>query len=158
ICVTLAENPSPRRAGGSTSAPAKEGTTSMRIWLSAAAAALLLSACAGGAVPPLAMSAPLATPARAAAPRTASPIDAALADAKRPPAETNRDQYRHPKEVLEFVNLQPGARIADVGPGGGYYTRLFADLVGPSGRVYGIDRPNRAPDQPRAILAVATEY
>ena len=121
----------------------------MRIWLSAAAAALLLGACAGGAVPPLAMSAPA---------QASSAIDAALADAKRPAADTDRDQFRHPREVLGFLNLQPGMRVADVGPGGGYYTRLFADMVGPTGHVYGIDRPNSAPDHPRAILAVAPQY
>ncbi|MFT3727471.1 MAG: methyltransferase domain-containing protein [Terricaulis sp.] len=125
----------------------------MRIWFfSAAAAALLLGACAGGAIPPLGLAAP------ATAQVTNTAIDAALADPKRPAADTARDEFRHPREVLQFVHLRPGMRIADVGPGGGYYTRLFADLVGPSGHVYGIDRPNRAPDQPRAILAVAPQY
>jgi predicted methyltransferase len=123
----------------------------MRIWSCAAVAALLLGACAGGAIPPLAMSAPTHVDMSGA-------ITRALADPKRPAADTDRDQFRHPREVLQFVNVQPGARIADVGPGGGYYTRLFADVVGPTGHVYAIERPNRAPDQPRAILAVAPQY
>jgi predicted methyltransferase len=88
----------------------------------------------------------------------AAAVAAALADPKRPNTDTERDPLRHPREVLEFVGVRPGMRIADVGPGGGYYTRLFADLVGPSGRVYAIDRPNSAPDHPRAILAVAPQY
>jgi predicted methyltransferase len=48
--------------------------------------------------------------------------------------------------------------VRAAGPGGGYYTRLFAVAVGDSGRVFAIDRPN-APDRPpRAILAVAPSY
>jgi predicted methyltransferase len=125
----------------------------MRIWLSAAAAVLLLGACAGGAIPPLAMSAPAQTAAD-----VSGAITMALTDPKRPQADTDRDQFRHPRDVLQFMHLQPGMRIADVGPGGGYYTRLFADIVGPTGHVYGIDRPNSAPDHPRAILAVAPDY
>ena len=35
-------------------------------------------------------------------------------------------QLRHPAEIMAFTGVQPGWRIADVGPGGGYYTRLFS--------------------------------
>jgi len=85
-------------------------------------------------------------------------VVAALADARRPEADTTRDALRHPGEIMAFTGVQPGWRIADVGPGGGYYSRLFAVAVGDGGRVYGIDRPNAAPDRPRAILAVAPQY
>ncbi|GAN00034.1 hypothetical protein U91I_03697 [alpha proteobacterium U9-1i] len=83
---------------------------------------------------------------------------AAVADPRRPEADRARDDLRHPAEILAFAQVRAGQRIADIGPGGGYYTRLFAVAVGDSGRVFGIDRPNAAPDRPRAILAVATEY
>jgi len=46
-----------------------------------------------------------------------------------------------------------------LGPGGGYYTRLFAVAVGEGGHVYGINRVrNPAATQLPAILAVAEQY
>lgn len=121
----------------------------MRAILASLVGALALVACAGGAVPPLAMSAPHVNN---------SAISAALNDSRRPDADKARDEFRHPADILAFAQVRPGQRIADIGPGGGYYTRLFAVMVGARGHVYGIDRPNRAPDQPRAILAVAPQY
>jgi predicted methyltransferase len=122
----------------------------MRIMLSAVSAVLLLSACAGSVSP---------TASAAHAQDQSATITAALADPRRPATDTDRDQFRHPREVLEFVGLRPGMRIADVGPGGGYYTRLFADIVGPTGHVYGINRePNPYASNPPAIRAVAAQY
>jgi predicted methyltransferase len=125
----------------------------MRNFLLGLGVSLLIGACAGGAIPPLGMMA------RAPAVTANSPnITAAIGDARRPQADRDRDAARHPADILAFVGVRDGMRVADVGPGGGYYTRLFAVAVGESGHVYGIDRPNRAPDQPRASLAVAAEY
>ncbi|MBY0565511.1 MAG: hypothetical protein K2P58_15185 [Hyphomonadaceae bacterium] len=114
------------------------------------AAVLVLGACAGGVLPPI-MAMPAVTP-------SSTHIAAALADARRPDTDRTRDELRHPAEILAFAGVQPGWRVADVGPGGGYYTRLFAVAVGETGRVFAIDRPN-APDRPpRPILAVAPSY
>lgn len=115
--------------------------------------ALFIGACAGGAVPGLMMSMP-AERVTAASPH----IVAALADSRRPDTDRQRDALRHPAEIMAFAGVQPGWRIADVGPGGGYYSRLFAVAAGDGGHVYGIDRPNAAPDRPRAMLAVAPQY
>lgn len=124
----------------------------MRKLLAGFGFAVLIGACAGGAVPGLMMTAP-------AAPTATSPhIAAAVADTRRPETDTARDALRHPADVLAFTGVQAGWRVADVGPGGGYYTRLFSVAVGEGGRVYAIDRPN-APDRPpRPILAVAPSY
>jgi len=124
----------------------------MRTMLAGLGVALLLGACAGGAVPGL-----MAQPAEQVT-ATSPRIVAAVADSRRPEADTTRDALRHPAEMMAFAGVREGWRIADVGPGGGYYTRLFAVAVGDSGRVFAIDRPN-APDRPpRAILAVAPSY
>jgi ubiquinone/menaquinone biosynthesis C-methylase UbiE len=42
------------------------------------------------------------------------------------------------------MNLRPGAVIADVGSGGGYYTQQFAKAVAPNGMVVAVDtnQPN----------------
>ena len=54
----------------------------------------------------------------------------------RPEAEVARDPQRHPLEMLSFIGVRPGQRIADIRPEEGYFTRLFAPVVGPEGRVY----------------------
>ncbi|WP_395644677.1 class I SAM-dependent methyltransferase [Terricaulis sp.] len=124
----------------------------MRKFLTGIGAAVFLAACAGGAVPGIMLrEAPAVT-------ATSPHIMAALADPRRPQADRDRDQLRHPADIMAFAGVQPGWRIADVGPGGGYYSRLFAVAVGDSGRVYGVDRPNAAPDRPRAMLAVVPQY
>ena len=126
----------------------------MRKLLAGLGVALFIGACAGGAIPGIMMTAP-----GPAAPTAASShLLAAIADPRRPEADTTRDALRHPAEVLAFSGVQPGWRIADVGPGGGYYSRLFAVAVGDGGHVYGVDRPNAAPDRPRAMLAVVPQY
>lgn len=122
----------------------------MRNLLAGLGVALFVGACAGGALPGLMMVQPVTA--------TSPHISAAVADPRRPDADRERDALRHPAEIVAFTGVQPGWRVADVGPGGGYYTRLFSVAVGPEGRVYAIDRPNPAPDRPRAILAVAPAY
>ena len=60
----------------------------------------------------------------------------AVADPKRPAEEVARDPLRHPADILAFAQLEPGDKVADIRPGAGYFTRLFSDVVGPTGRVY----------------------
>jgi predicted methyltransferase len=67
-------------------------------------------------------------------------IVAALADPARPPAEKARDEARKAAEVIEFAQVKPGDRVADLFPGGGYFTHIFAKVVGPKGVVYGVVR------------------
>lgn len=67
---------------------------------------------------------------------------AAIADPLRPAAEVERDALRHPDRMLAFAQVAPGQRIADIRPGAGYFTRLFARTVGDTGKVYAFV-PNR---------------
>ncbi len=64
-------------------------------------------------------------------------IAAAAADPKRAESAKN-DATRHGPEILAFAGVKPGARVIDLIPGGGYWTRLFAGAVGPRGHVYAI--------------------
>ena len=95
----------------------------MRRLLIVAASAALLMACATGPVEP---------------PVTADAawIAAAVADPDRPAADRERDVHRKPAEVLAFAGVRPGTTVLDAVPGGGYFTRLFAEAVGPTGRVF----------------------
>ena len=51
------------------------------------------------------------------------------------------DADRKPIDVLKFAGLQRGMRVLDVGTGGGYYTEILADAVGPEGAVVGWNTP-----------------
>ncbi|MDQ2861642.1 MAG: methyltransferase [Pseudomonadota bacterium] len=62
-------------------------------------------------------------------------IAAAIADPGRPQADRDLDAARKPAETLAFVGLKPGERVVDVFAGP-YFDRLFADVVGPGGKVY----------------------
>lgn len=50
-----------------------------------------------------------------------------------------RDSWQQPDRVVESLALPPGATVADLGAGGGYFTWRLAAAVGESGRVYAID-------------------
>lgn len=51
----------------------------------------------------------------------------------------NREIYGHRNEIFNALNLQPGMRVADVGAGTGFFSLMFAEAVGPEGRVYAVD-------------------
>ena len=73
----------------------------------------------------------------ASAAAAASPaIEAALSDPGRPAADRDRDGARHAAELMAFAGLEPGQKVADYMPGGGYFTRIFSAAVGPKGHVY----------------------
>lgn len=63
-------------------------------------------------------------------------ITAAVDDPGRPEADKMRDALRKPAEVLAFSGVKPGDKVAEIWPGGGYYTRMLSKVVGPSGHVY----------------------
>ncbi|MCC2593526.1 methyltransferase domain-containing protein [Tessaracoccus sp. OS52] len=42
--------------------------------------------------------------------------------------------------MLELLDVQPGMKVLDVGSGSGWTTALLAELVGPQGRVIGVER------------------
>jgi predicted methyltransferase len=50
----------------------------------------------------------------------------------------NRDPNQKPAEVLMFVGVKPGDRVADFWPAPPYSTRLLSKVVGHSGHVYAI--------------------
>ena len=61
---------------------------------------------------------------------------AAIAHSLRPADEVERDALRHPDQMLAFAGIAPGWKVADIRPGAGYFTRLFAHTVGQGGKVY----------------------
>lgn len=75
-------------------------------------------------------------PTAAAAPRTdKDAIQSALSKPGRLAGDADQDAWRQPAAVLEFLNVQPGAKVIDYFAAAGYYTELLASLVGPQGQV-----------------------
>lgn len=72
-----------------------------------------------------------------AAPATPPGVAAIVADPSRPAEDRALDAERHPAELLAFLKLRPGETVADIWPGD-YWDRLFADAVGPTGKVYAV--------------------
>lgn len=73
-----------------------------------------------------------------AAPPSAGQFQSVLADPVRPPEDVARDADRKPAEVLSFAGVHAGMSIAELAPGGGYFTRILTGAVGPKGHVYAI--------------------
>jgi predicted methyltransferase len=90
-------------------------------------------------------------------------IAAAVADSNRPDGDKTRDANRKPAETLAFAGVKPGAQVAELLPGGGYFTRLFSKAVGSSGHVYAVvpapmaDAPADAPDFAARVKAIAAD-
>ena len=73
---------------------------------------------------------------------TSAPNYAALvASPDRTADDRALDANRHPAELLAFLGVKPGMRVADLGAGGGYTTELLARAVGPSGKVWAQNDP-----------------
>ena len=86
-------------------------------------------------VAPLVIAAPLI----AASPKITPTIAAAVADPNRPKDHREADALRKPAETIAFSGLKPGMTVGEFYPGGGYFTRMISDVVGPKGHVYGIE-------------------
>jgi len=50
-----------------------------------------------------------------------------------------REVYDQRQRIVDALKLASGMRVADIGAGTGLYTVLFAEKVGPQGKVYAVD-------------------
>jgi predicted methyltransferase len=126
----------------------------MRKPLLSLVAVLALTACATTPMGPTAPPPPPPADARVAVPAN---IAAALSDPARPSADMVRDEMRLPGQVLTFAGVRPGAKIADLIPGGGYFTRILSKAVGPRGHVYAYvpDELTKLAKREPAVTAIA---
>ena len=75
----------------------------------------------------------------AASSQISSIIARAVSDPARPADHREADPLRKPAETLAFSGVRPGMTVGEFYPGGGYFTRMLSDVVGPKGHVYGIE-------------------
>ncbi len=88
-----------------------------------------------------------------------SPADA-VAAADRPAADRERDANRKPATLIGFANIGAGQTVADLLPGGGYFTRLFSSVVGPRGHVLAVvpsESMARNPKSADGVKAIAAQ-
>jgi predicted methyltransferase len=80
-------------------------------------------------------------------------LTAALVDPRRPMDQLKQDSTRHPDLTIAFAGLKAGDRVADFMPGNGYFTRIFSDVVGPAGHVYGFIPSEQIANCPASEIA-----
>ncbi|KAB2898853.1 MAG: class I SAM-dependent methyltransferase [Dokdonella sp.] len=73
------------------------------------------------------------TPPQNAQEAAASKLDRALAGEWRSDTNKARDQYRHPKQTLEFFGVKPTDTVIEITPGAGWYTEVLAPFLKDSG-------------------------
>ena len=67
-----------------------------------------------------------------------------VAEAFRPTeAQQIRDDWQQPDRVISDLDLKPGARVAEIGCGEGYFTLRLARSVGKRGLVFAVDVDTR---------------
>lgn len=60
----------------------------------------------------------------------------AIADENRPLKQRLRDEYRHPQQTLRFFDVQADMAVAEISPGGGWYSNILAPLLNDKGTYY----------------------
>src|SRR5688572_14620840 len=67
-------------------------------------------------------------------------------------ADESREKSEKVSDVLAALQAEPGKRIADVGPGEGFYSLRIAQAVGPTARVTAVDVSEKYLEKLRARL------
>jgi predicted methyltransferase len=89
-----------------------------------------------------------------------SAIAGPVSTANRPADDVARDAARKPAEMVKFAKIKAGQTVVDMLPGGGYFTRVFSQAVGPNGKVIALVSDVYAAQNPKArtdIEALAAE-
>jgi predicted methyltransferase len=66
--------------------------------------------------------------------------------------EKQREQWQRVADIFRAMDVRPGAAVADVGAGDGFFTSRLASAVGPSGQVFAVDVSDAPLDRLRRRL------
>jgi predicted methyltransferase len=66
--------------------------------------------------------------------------------------ERRREQWQKVDEIFAAMAIRPGATVADIGAGDGFFTSRLARAVGPDGRVFAVDIDDKALERLRKRL------
>jgi predicted methyltransferase len=76
-----------------------------------------------------------------------SKLTTVLAGTQRTEPERARDQYRHPRETLEFFGLADNMTVVELSAGQGWYTAILGPLLAAQGKLTATNAdPNGPPD------------
>lgn len=64
----------------------------------------------------------------------------------------DRDKEERPDLLIGALHIRPGATVADIGSGTGYFTWRLAQQVGPQGKVYAVDLQESMLDLTKAAV------
>jgi predicted methyltransferase len=95
-----------------------------------------------------------------AAKAASSTIDSVLAGSWRSDKNKARDQYRHPKQTLEFFGLKSGMTLIEISPGGGWYAEILAPLLKGHGTYIAATATPRNPngEQAKDLAALKSRF
>jgi predicted methyltransferase len=79
-------------------------------------------------------------------------LAAGAPDAAGQDGASHRDDFQRPADVAAVLGAGPGAHVADIGAGGGYFTQHLRRTVGPEGRIYAVDISRDAVTRLRGVL------
>ena len=91
----------------------------------------------GTPAPPPEIAAPAEQAAAPGVPDNAARLAAILA--AQPQDVQARYSQRHPAETLTFFGIEPGMTVAEVLPGGGWYSKILLPYLGEDGTLIGVD-------------------
>lgn len=77
---------------------------------------------------------------------------ATLVAQDRAASESRREQWQKVDEIFVAMGVRPGATVADIGAGDGFFTNRLARAVGPDGRVFAVDIDEKALERLRKRL------
>jgi predicted methyltransferase len=66
----------------------------------------------------------------------ADAITDAVSNENRPVGQKVRDEYRNPQQTLRFFDVQADMSVAEISPGGGWYSNILAPLLKDKGQYY----------------------
>ncbi len=66
-----------------------------------------------------------------------------------------RTSWQQPDRVVESLKIAPGAQVADLGAGSGYFLPYLAEAVGPEGKVFAVDVDPEVVQELRDTVAAA---
>ena len=66
--------------------------------------------------------------------------------------ERRREQWQKVDDIFAAMAIRPGATVADIGAGDGFFTSRLARAVGPDGRVFAVDIDDKALERLRKRL------
>ncbi|WOT06619.1 class I SAM-dependent methyltransferase [Shewanella youngdeokensis] len=64
-------------------------------------------------------------------------LDTVISSDFRAAKNSARDQYRHPKQTLEFFDVKPTDTVVELWPGGGWYAEILAPYLAEKGHYIG---------------------